>query len=351
MGLRSCLVWLILVPCRAILLSKPWQNVSAGGAVEPRLLPAAMRDADIKLAMKSTPWDPLEGWGARHALRKDEAVNAVKHAAQSAQNGTDVQAKVDPTAARAERDELLCMLKKDFPEHEVQGHIPHSHTCAVVSNSGTLDLHSHGPSIDKVDTVFRFNLAPAGGQYKGKVGEKESIRFINDRAAQESLVTKPTDVAFHMLEQAVIVPFAEPSMEVLQDIQTFSSMHENVQLLLMEQRTLEEGEALLKKVYDTQWFHDGVSFKPTSGFVGMLFALSVCDTVHAYGMAATPQSADAPYHYYRSGEEHEGKDANDNGWHKSFPAEKDLWRRLALSKASLDNSDWVEIPGFSTFSC
>eukprot|EP00971_Amphidinium_carterae_P266090 5278369-Amphidinium_carterae.1 len=30
-------------------------------------------------------------------------------------------------------------------------------------------------------------------------------------------------------------------------------------------------------------------------------ALSVCDTVHAYGMAATPQSADAPYHYYRSG--------------------------------------------------
>eukprot|EP00971_Amphidinium_carterae_P002551 50847-Amphidinium_carterae.1 len=56
-------------------------------------------------------------------------------------------------------------------------------------------------------------------------------------------------------KKAVIVPFAEPSMEVLQDIQTFSSMHENVQLLLMEQRTLEEGEALLKKVYDTQWFH------------------------------------------------------------------------------------------------
>mmetsp|Transcript_55060 Transcript_55060/g.101925 ORF Transcript_55060/g.101925 Transcript_55060/m.101925 type:complete len:369 (-) Transcript_55060:199-1305(-) len=363
--LVCCLAWAMsLVPSSGILLSKPWQNVSTGGAAAPLLLPAKMTDEDIKSAMKRYPWDPLLVWGSEALQSKDGAVNAVKHSDQFpdrehwghavSNQSFDVQhgeAQMDQANAREERDRLMCKLKADFPSGEVRGHIPHYGTCAVVSNSGVLDLHSHGRNIDTADAVFRFNLAPAGQKYYDTVGKKETIRLINDRAAQESLTKMPADVSFDTVEQAVIVPFAEPTLEVLKDIQSFQEQHEHVRLLLLEQRTLEEGEQLLKAIYDTHWFHDGVSFKPTSGFVGMLFALSVCDTVHAYGMAATPRSDYSAYHYYKSGKEHGKKEADENGWHKTFPAEKDLWRRLAVNKESLDQSDWVEMPGFSEVSC
>eukprot|EP00971_Amphidinium_carterae_P296389 5887715-Amphidinium_carterae.1 len=351
-----CVIWIIHpAPCSTLALSKPWPNVSTGGAVSPMLSPIATTWEDIRSVMERTPWDPLLVWTAQ---TKDGAVNVVKKFDQSsaeaqqypsvANKSIDVQ---DMKVVHEDRDELMCIMRKDFPVHEIQAQLPHAHTCAVVSNSGVLDLHSHGQSIDGTDAVFRFNLAPVGGKYANRVGHKETARFINDRAAQETLTDLPSDVEFDMVQHVVIVPFAEPTPEVLGDIQTFQERHANAFLLLMEQTMLKLGEQLLKKIYDTRWFHDGVSFKPTSGFVGMMFALSLCDRVHAYGMAATPSSAHAAYHYYRSDEEHTGKAANENGWHKSFPAEKDLWRRLAADKEMLDQSDWVEIPGFATLSC
>eukprot|EP00971_Amphidinium_carterae_P338398 6475704-Amphidinium_carterae.1 len=228
----------------------------------------------------------------------------------------------------------------------------HYRTCAVVSNSGVLRSQSHGHEIDAADAVFRFNLAPAGGEYLGIVGQRETVRIINDRAAQETLTNSLPGLDFRMVKEAVVVPFAEPDPQTLFDIQTFHEWHDNIHMLMIEQDMLAVGERLLTKLYAAEMFNDNaVCLMPTSGFVGMLLALSVCDQVHAYGLAATPSSAHAPYHYYRSIEEYGNQPAHVNHWHGTFPAEKDLWRRLATNRSSLDQSERAEILGFAAVSC
>merc|ERR550514_2513769 len=112
----------------------------------------------------------------------------------------------------------------------------------------------------------------------------------------------------------------------------------------------------IRQVFDTSWFSvgsDGFRDFPSTGALGMLIALSVCDEVRAYGMAAT-QKANwlYPYHYYEELTGFKAGFADNNTVHKSFDAEKHLWRLLARNPpAEMDKTDVAVIPGFSNAVC
>ncbi|XP_066292896.1 beta-galactoside alpha-2,6-sialyltransferase 2-like [Branchiostoma lanceolatum] len=94
------------------------------------------------------------------------------------------------------RQEMLCRLKKKVPFSTItrkqaakdknNGVLPeesleklvHFNSCAVVSSSHALRLHTYGREIDSHDAVLRFNCAPTH-TFEQFVGKRTDIRLIN----------------------------------------------------------------------------------------------------------------------------------------------------------------------------
>lgn len=232
-------------------------------------------------------------------------------------------------------------------------------TCSVVSSSGVLSAHHYGESIDSADLVIRFNAAPING-FESVVGSKEGIRFVNNQfipralgeassARDEEVMQKHSDLyKVHSNISYVVVPMA-PVPEVPQ----FHHKFPETEVYVLDGLVHDSISTTLRNIYGEDVENaKGVSFIPTTGAVGMFVAMTLCDTVWAFGMAATPSAADAPYNYF-SPEVYAGKaDAPANPWHKTFSAEKDLWRRLATNPADeIDESEVAIIPGLSHARC
>jgi len=211
--------------------------------------------------------------------------------------------------------------------------------CAVVSNSGVLKRHKHGKKIDEADTVIRFNDAPIEG-YDDMVGRKDNVRFVNMHFPAMILEGKFLD-----RRGVVYISALPPHKGKLSEL---LGKRPNMRLYMVEDEMSDIVYSTLHAVFAEDVFtkgSDGFREWPTSGAMGMLIALQLCDEVRAYGMATTerPDHAKYPYHYYA-----DGGSALDNVVHKSFDAEKLLWRRLAKNPPfEIDETDVAVIPGLS----
>jgi len=217
--------------------------------------------------------------------------------------------------------------------------------CAVVGSSGVLRKHHHGAAIDASDLVIRFNNAPTG-RFAPMVGKRDDVRFWNQQMPGIVMDWPMEDFTLGVNTTFVIIPMDEPVK-----LHEFRRLHPRSEVYLLDESMHESLSRALRAVYEQAWFRagesEGVSFIPTSGAVGMMYAMAMCNEVRAYGMAATPDAAHAPYHYYES----KGR-ADDQDWHKTFDSEKDLWRRLASnSDDDIDATDVAVIPGFSRIPC
>mmetsp|Transcript_65326 Transcript_65326/g.156159 ORF Transcript_65326/g.156159 Transcript_65326/m.156159 type:complete len:382 (-) Transcript_65326:113-1258(-) len=222
-------------------------------------------------------------------------------------------------------------------------------TCAVVSSSGVVSLNNHSKEIDSADAVMHFNTAPLQG-FEGWVGSRDDVRFVNNQFA--GLVLKnSTDLRVDKRTIYIeVLPFEGRSREAeQQQYQELLQKHPGITMLLAPDSLTDRVTNALRYIYSNAWFEEqGVSYMPTTGGVGMLMALSLCDEVRAFGMAESERARSAPYHYYDG----EGTVASTQNFHKSFTAEKELWRRLSVSQlADIDASDVATIPGFSQYNC
>lgn len=252
-------------------------------------------------------------------------------------------------------------------------------TCAVVSSSGVLTRHNHGPAIDKADLVIRFNAAPLKGM-EAMVGRRDDLRFVNNnfpaRAlasaghlrgsgnSRNNMVVNLHGKWYQPLNNTTYVTIP---MAPIPDVEAFADEFPKVEFDETSKDLHESLSKTLRILYGREWFSsagNGCSSisLPTTGGVGMVVALSICDEVRAYGMAATPPSRYSPHHYYDDSDLLRGSTmatptnsrglANTQNFHCSFAAEKDLWRKLATnSAADIDKSDVATIPGFSQYTC
>jgi len=232
-------------------------------------------------------------------------------------------------------------------------------SCSVVSSSGVLRAHSYGAAIDRADLVIRFNDAPTQG-FEAMVGVRDDMRIVNDQFLPRSMWKVRTQRDLEVLlkhggryavskdTSYLVVPMAPVSAYV----EEFSDAHANNDLYVLDEDMHNAIGRLFQQVYDPSWFSpnstDGKSFIPTTGSVGMLVALSICDEVRAYGLAASAGANAAPYSYFDADAPKDKADL----WHKTFHAEKDFWRRVALNRPSdVDATDIAVVPGFSQISC
>jgi hypothetical protein len=220
-------------------------------------------------------------------------------------------------------------------------------TCAVVSNSGVLSKQEHGQDIDSADVVIRFNDAPLK-HWEKNVGSKRSIRLVRGWFLQ-SVLRHRTHAAFDIDSNELIGIIGHE----IEDWDAFRSQYPKVVLRKVAPSLLLSFVKTLKAIYDSDWFQKSgiLNYGPTTGAIGMLFAMQHCDEVRAYGMAHSSASSNAPYHYFDDITIPRDQKADQND-HADFRAEKDLWRKIAANGANdLDATDVVVIPGFSQITC
>ncbi|XRB08604.1 beta-galactoside alpha-2,3-sialyltransferase [Pycnococcus provasolii] len=130
--------------------------------------------------------------------------------------------------------------------------------CAVVGNSGKLRWEQHGAAIDATDIVIRFNQGRTKG-FERQVGRKSTFRIYNGPYVEPK---QAGEVTIAQLRDPAIKAWVK-SVEKHSDVLAY--MFDPEFLCLAWQWAGKEGD------------------KPSSGLVGILFALSMCRFVDVYG--------------------------------------------------------------------
>ena len=130
--------------------------------------------------------------------------------------------------------------------------------CAVVGNSGKLRWEQHGAAIDATDIVIRFNQGRTKG-FERQVGRKSTFRIYNGPYVEPK---QSGEVTVAQLRDPAIKAWVK-SMEKHQDVLAY--MFDPEFLCQAWEWVGKEGD------------------KPSSGLVGILFALSMCRFVDVYG--------------------------------------------------------------------
>ncbi|XP_072173057.1 alpha-N-acetylgalactosaminide alpha-2,6-sialyltransferase 3-like [Diadema setosum] len=183
--------------------------------------------------------------------------------------------------------------------------------CALVSSSGHLYQSGAGADIDSADCVLRMNTAPVTG-WTEDVGSRTDIRIIGHRNLPRGLLREAELQKEILTDQAtrakyIVVPWLfEEKINMTTDFiinvarqlkQNFS--YDNFVFLTPEKHSESETRFRL----DTGFRRADLNSWFSTGFVSMVFALDVCDSVHVYGLpnidfCKLHQNSTIPYHYY-----------------------------------------------------
>lgn len=312
--------------------------------------------------------EKVKGTEQSIAIQNDEESEEHPKGAKQVQSAAPSPSTVCPFCGM-KSDQVLCSLKSVVEQNEEihrvrqsQEPLPKVHgKCAVVSSSGVMTMHSHGQSIDEKDYVVRFNQAPTEG-FEKYVGSKEGLRIVNEKVVHEFV---GDDWTINVQKCAECKDMEADSDYIITcsvcGVGKQERMDEDDFLKLQHAAAnkdpslrLYSSDLTLERAF-FNFLHDeyGVSLAsdagPTTGAIGMLTALNMCDQVYAYGMGDTDNAMYAAYHYYDK-KSIQGVSQTRN-WHRSFDAEKDIWRRLAVNNASnIEETDVLVIPGFSRYS-
>ncbi|XP_070561465.1 beta-galactoside alpha-2,6-sialyltransferase 2-like [Ptychodera flava] len=224
-------------------------------------------------------------------------------------------------------------------------------SCAVVGSSSYMNGSALGAEIDSHNAVLRFNMAPTKG-FEKDVGTKTTIRVINNQVLGEKNADKLAEIIGNETlflwkdgvyngnlyrwyrERATQNFFADFLKWVhqrgqrLQPYVIHPSSLWNAWDLIQEHSK----EAIRKEV-------------PTSGFVGVLIMLRLCQKVDIYGYI-TPDNSSC--HYFPM-----NRQCAPLSWHPIFP-ERGVVKRLserAVQDPLAAEKGLITVPGYPSVSC
>ncbi|XP_038209036.1 beta-galactoside alpha-2,6-sialyltransferase 1 [Zerene cesonia] len=257
---------------------------------------------------------------------------------------------VDVTTVTA-NDEPFSSHGYRIPEFPLQEHRSFN-MCAVVTSAGALRNSRFGEFIDSHDMVLRFNNAPTEN-YTEDVGSKTTFRILNSQ-----VVAKPE---FRFLED----PLYKNVSILIWDPANFSSSlrdwydHPDFPLFsvykkLLKERPNADVHLLNPLVLWRLWtvLQDSSPYRlrrnpPSSGFIGIWFALHRCNRVRVFEYVPSVR-ATRRCHYYLSNED---AGCTLGAWHP-------LAQEKALADRIRDNPDldvfqrgFIDIPGYRRVGC
>ncbi|XP_044072661.1 beta-galactoside alpha-2,6-sialyltransferase 2 isoform X1 [Siniperca chuatsi] len=225
-------------------------------------------------------------------------------------------------------------------------------TCAVVTSAGAILRSRLGKEIDTHDAVLRFNAAPTEG-YERDVGNKTTIRIINSQILANPKHRFNTSSIY---KNVTLVAW-DPAPYTVNLHKWYASPDYNLFGPYVEHRKLHPGQpfyilhpSYVWRLWDVIQGNTQENIQPnppSSGFIGILLMMALCEQVHVYEYIPSMRQTDLCHYHERYYDA-----ACTLGAYHPLLYEKSLIQRINMGPESdLRRKGRVTLPGFSTVDC
>ncbi|XP_034145684.1 beta-galactoside alpha-2,6-sialyltransferase 2 [Esox lucius] len=225
-------------------------------------------------------------------------------------------------------------------------------SCAVVASAGAMLHSSLGNEIDSHEAVLRFNSAPTEG-YENDVGNKTTIRIINSQIPAlpryhfntSSLYQGISLVAWDPAPYSVDLPrwYRNPDYDLFTPYKERRRLHPNQPFYILHPKFIWQ----LWDVIQGNFLESIQPNPPSSGFIGILLMMSLCEEVHVYEYIPSLRQTDLCHYHERYYDA-----ACTLGAYHPLLYEKLLVQKMNTGSLNdLKTKGKITLPGFSSFDC
>ncbi|XP_068428155.1 beta-galactoside alpha-2,6-sialyltransferase 2 [Clinocottus analis] len=225
-------------------------------------------------------------------------------------------------------------------------------SCAVVTSAGAILRSGLGQEIDTHDAVLRFNAAPTEG-YERDVGNKTTIRIINSqilanpkhRFNTSSIYKNVTLVAWDPAPYTVDLHkwYAGPDYNLFGPYIEHRKLHPDQPFYILH-------PSYVWRLWDVIQGNTQENIQPnppSSGFIGILLMMALCEQVHVYEYIPSMRQTDLCHYHERYYDA-----ACTLGAYHPLLYEKSLIQRINTGpERDLRRKGRVTLPGLGTVSC